>query len=96
MQPWEQDIANKLGIKTSTSKAKVATEFGRNSNTSSVDWTNHNYKHFQNKNLSWSQVVESTKSGPAKYDLNIVDIEKFEREAWSSGIPTTNGKKLES
>lgn len=27
MPLWEQDIANKLGIKTSTSKEKVVTEF---------------------------------------------------------------------
>lgn len=42
--------------------------------------------------MSWKQVIKSTKSGPAKYHTSIVDIEAFEREAWSTGIPVTNEK----
>lgn len=45
-----------------------------------------------NKNVSWKQTVNSTKNGPAKYSLDIKDIESFEREAWNSGTKVTNGK----
>ena len=57
-----------------------------------ISWTNHRYKHFPDKNVSWKNIVKSTKSGPAKYSPKIKDIETFERDAWETGIPTTNGK----
>ncbi len=57
-----------------------------------VLWTNHGYKHFPNKNQSWNQIVKSTKSGSAKYSFDIQDVEAFERSAWESGTPVTNGK----
>ena len=58
----------------------------------SLSWTPHGYKHFPNKNQTWKEVVKSTESGPAKYSFDITDVESFEREAWASGIPVTNGK----
>ncbi len=61
-------------------------------NTGCVNFTNHGYKHFPEKNKSWKEIVASTKSGPAKYSQEIESIEAFEREAWNSGIPVTNGK----
>ena len=57
-----------------------------------VNWTPHGYKHFPDKNNSWKNIVKSTKNGPAKYSPDIDNIEVFEREAWKTGIPTTNGK----
>ncbi len=57
-----------------------------------VSWSNHGYKHFPNKNQSWKDIVESTKSGPAKYSFDIKNVEEFERTAWDSGTPVTNGK----
>lgn len=57
-----------------------------------VSWSNHGYKHFPNKNQSWKDIVKSTKTGPAKYSFDIQDIEAFERAAWESGTPVTNGK----
>ena len=49
------------------------------------------YKHNAPKNLSWKQVVESTKSGPAKYKYG-TDIETLEKEALERGIDVNNGK----
>ena len=57
-----------------------------------VNWTNHGYKHFPEKNKSWQDTVKSTKNGPAKYSPDIKDIEAFEREAWKTGTLVTNGK----
>ena len=57
-----------------------------------VDWTDHGHKHFPDKNKSWKDIVKSTKDGPAKYSKDIPDIEAFERNAWETGTPTTNGK----
>ncbi|WP_394527575.1 RHS repeat-associated core domain-containing protein [Lacrimispora sp. JR3] len=57
-----------------------------------VQWTNHGHKHTPEKNKSWKDIVKSTKSGPAKYSPDIIDIESFERDAWKTGTPTTNGK----
>ena len=42
-----------------------------------VNWTNHGYKHFPEKNKSWQDTVKSTKNGPAKYSPDIKDIEKI-------------------
>ncbi|MDQ2088143.1 RHS repeat-associated core domain-containing protein, partial [Herbivorax sp. ANBcel31] len=56
-----------------------------------LDWTNHGYKHFPQKNMRWKEVVRSTKKGPAKYKHEI-KIEQFERMAWDNGIPVTSGK----
>ncbi|MBD2871222.1 RHS repeat domain-containing protein [Paenibacillus arenilitoris] len=57
-----------------------------------VKWTNHGYKHFAQKNLSWKAVIKSTKNGgPARY-LHGTDIEAVERFVWANGTPVTNGK----
>ena len=56
-----------------------------------VTWTNHGYKHFPSKNMSWKEIIKS-KIGPAKYSLDITDIEAFERETWKSGTRVNNGK----
>lgn len=61
-------------------------------NNNNVTWTNHGYKHFPPKNMSWKEIIKSTKTGPAKYSPDITDIEAFEREAWKSGTRVTNGK----
>ena len=68
----------------------------KSGSSSDVNWTNHRYKHFPDKNSPWTQTVKSTKNGSAKYSLDINDIEAFEREAWNTGTKVTNGKKLES
>ena len=57
-----------------------------------VGWTSHGYKHFPNKNMKWGEIVKSTKSGPAKYSPEIKNVQAFERDAWKTGIPVTNGK----
>ena len=56
-----------------------------------VEWTNHGYKHFPQKNMTWGEIVKSTKNGPAKYK-NGIEIESIERQVWDAGIPVTNGK----
>lgn len=56
-----------------------------------IKWTNHGFKHFPQKNLSWSAIVKSTKNGPAKY-IKGINIESFERTAWQQGTKVTNGK----
>lgn len=56
-----------------------------------VDWTAHGYKHSPQKNMPWKDVINSTKSGPAKYKPEI-NIEALEREAYRNGIPTNNQK----
>ena len=63
-----------------------------NNDQNNVNWTSHGYKHFPDKSKPWKQIVQSTKNGPAKYSPNIGDIETFERDAWATGTPTTNGK----
>ncbi|MBD2788135.1 RHS domain-containing protein, partial [Xenorhabdus sp. DI] len=55
------------------------------------DWTNHGFKHFPQKNMSWKDIVKSTKSGPAKYTPEI-NIEALERSVYKTGQPVTNGK----
>lgn len=59
---------------------------------SSVEWTDYGHKHFPDKNKSWREIVKSTESGPAKYSPDIQNIEVFERDAWATGTPVTNGK----
>lgn len=56
-----------------------------------VSWTSHGGKHVPNVKLPWAKIVESTKSGPAKYKPGI-DIESFERRIWTEGTKVTNGK----
>lgn len=56
-----------------------------------IKWTNHGYKHFPQKNMSWKDIIKSTKNGPAKYKPGI-DIEALERMVWEKGTPVTNGK----
>lgn len=41
--------------------------------------------------MSWSDIRNYTKTGPAMYKPDI-NIEAIERYAWEYGIPTTNGK----
>ncbi|CDH01052.1 conserved hypothetical protein [Xenorhabdus bovienii str. feltiae Moldova] len=55
------------------------------------DWTNHGFKHFPQKNMSWKDIVKSTKSGSAKYTPEI-NIEALERSVYKTGQPVTNGK----
>lgn len=55
------------------------------------DWTNHGFKHFPQKNMTWNDIVKSTKSGPAKY-IPGINIEEIERSAYKTGQPVTNGK----
>lgn len=59
---------------------------------SSIEWTDHGHKHFPDKNKPWREIVKSTESGPAKYSPDIQNIEVFERDAWATGTPVTNGK----
>ncbi|BBH44889.1 hypothetical protein KU43P_13660 [Pseudomonas sp. KU43P] len=54
-------------------------------------WTPHGYKHAAPKNASWKSVIESTKTGPAKYKPG-TDIELLERHVHSVGQQVTNGK----
>ena len=55
------------------------------------DWTNHGFKHFPQKNMTWNDIVKSTKSGPAKY-IPGINIEELERSVYKTGQPVTNGK----
>ena len=59
--------------------------------TSSIEWSNHGYKHFPSSKLGVKELVESTKKGPAKYMPN-VNVEDLERMVWQKGIPVSNGK----
>lgn len=54
-------------------------------------WTNHGNKHVAPKKVPWSDLVKSTKSGPAKY-LPGTEVESLERSAWANGTSVTNGK----
>ena len=65
---------------------------GKANSSANLNWTNHGHKHFPDKNKSWNNIVKSTKNGPAKYSLEIKNIEIFERDAWKKGTPVTNGK----
>lgn len=56
-----------------------------------VEWTNHGFKHFAPKNMSWKNVVKSTKNGPAKY-LHGTDIEALERMVWEHGTDVADRK----
>ena len=56
-----------------------------------VNWSSYRDKHVAPSNLSWKAIVESTKSGPAKY-LPGTDIEALERSIHGSGTSVTNGK----
>jgi len=51
----------------------------------------HGYKHYPAKNKSWKDVVDSTKTGPAKFRKG-VDIASIDYDVWETGIPTTNGQ----
>jgi len=57
-----------------------------------IAWTPHGYKHFASTKLSWAEIVCATARGPAKY-LPDTDAEALERDVWSNGIPTTNGRQ---
>gem|GEM_PF-5835799 len=56
-----------------------------------VEWTNQGYKHFPQKNISWKDIIKSTKNGPAKYNPG-TEIEALERMVWEKGTTVTNGK----
>ncbi|WP_181259198.1 RHS repeat domain-containing protein [Pseudoduganella armeniaca] len=49
-------------------------------------WTSHGGKHVANKNRPWSEIIEGTKSGAAKYKPG-VDIQALEMAAWDTGTP---------
>ena len=56
-----------------------------------ISWTNHGFKHFPPKNLSWKEIVKLTKTGDALYKPGI-NIEKIERFAWENGKKVTTDK----
>ncbi|WP_240891019.1 RHS repeat-associated core domain-containing protein [Pseudomonas sp. TMW22091] len=56
-----------------------------------IHWTAHGYKHSPSKNMSWKAIIESTKTGPAKYKPG-TDIESLERGVFKDGKSSTNGK----
>jgi len=56
-----------------------------------AEWTNHGYKHFPPKNMSWKDIVSTTKNGAAKY-MHGINVEKLERLAWERGQWSRNGK----
>lgn len=47
-------------------------------------WVNYGFKHVAPKGLSWRQVVQSTKNGPAKY-VRGLNIEELERKVLNEG-----------
>jgi hypothetical protein len=65
---------------------------GRKSNTTSFQFhanyksTNnwYGYKHFAGGKKSWPEIVDGTKSKPAKY-VRDLDVEKLERRVWNEG-----------
>lgn len=57
-----------------------------------VKWTNHGYKHFAQKNLSWKDVVKSTKNGGAAKYLHGTNVEALERFVWANGTPVNSSK----
>jgi hypothetical protein len=57
-----------------------------------VDWTAHGNKHVAPRNAEWSRVIESTRTGPAKYKPG-TDIQALEREVWEvTGTDVSNGR----
>jgi hypothetical protein len=58
---------------------------------STIISSTYKYKHNAPKNISWNNIVESTKSGPAKYKYG-TDIQKIEMEVYKTGTNVTNGK----
>ena len=56
-----------------------------------IHWTAHGYNHSPSKNMSWKAIIESTKTGPAKYKPG-TDIESLERGVFKDGKSSTNGK----
>ncbi|HAT1577354.1 TPA: hypothetical protein I8Y25_003779 [Raoultella ornithinolytica] len=51
----------------------------------------HGYKHHPPKNKSWKDIIDSTKTGPAKFKKG-VDIAIIDHDVWETGTPTTNGQ----
>jgi len=51
---------------------------------SEIKWTNHKLKHFPPKNISWEDIIESTKKGHAKYKPGIA-IKELEQLVWKTG-----------
>lgn len=51
----------------------------------------HGYKHHSPKNKSWKEVIDSTKTGPAKFKQG-ADIASIDHDVWETGTPTTNGQ----
>lgn len=51
----------------------------------------HGYKHHPPKNKSWKEVIDSTKTGPAKFKQG-ADIASIDRDVWETGTPTTNAQ----
>ena len=55
------------------------------------NWSPHGNKHVASGSTPWSRIVEGTRRGPAKYRPGTA-IEALERQVWSTGRPTTNGR----
>ncbi|MDA5491910.1 hypothetical protein [Yersinia intermedia] len=51
----------------------------------------HGFKHYPPKNMKWDDIVNSTKSGPAKFKQG-VNIPEVDQEVWLTGISVTNGQ----
>lgn len=82
------------GSSTPPEKAEGKTPAGGTKavgSSSKANWTAYGGKHVASPKLTWNKIVESTKSGPAKYRPEI-DIEALERQVWAEGRPVTSGK----
>jgi hypothetical protein len=55
-----------------------------------VRWDKHGYKHVAQKNMSWKDIIKSTKNGEARYMMG-TNIESLERKVWGEGMLVTNG-----
>ena len=83
--------AKKERCEKSSGKAKDDIEPKVDMPDEKVEWSNYGYKHAPQKNMSWKDITDSTKNGPAKYKPEI-DIESTEKMVWEKGTSVTNGK----
>lgn len=83
-------ILGPLKLNKSTAGDNVGVSFRPNTDMV-VNWSNHSYKHFPPKKMSWKGITKSTKNGSAKYKPGI-DVEALERQVWKEGTSVTNGK----
>src|SRR5690606_11928878 len=56
---------------------------------SSFKVANYAFKHVASQKIPWDKVVQSTKSGPAKF-MHGTDVNKITYEAWDKGSEVTN------